>query len=261
MVNPMSKLLINEEPLQVLPGLATAIGLNEAIILQQMHYWININKKTNKGYENGEYWTFQTYKEWQEQFPFWSERTIRRTIKNLEDNQLLIINNFNKRRYDNTKWYRVNYKKLNEIEKACGQIVKTTGQNDHMHKDKMDAPIQETKKKIEKETKHLRLLNEYVCEIDESVKEYLEAYLSIHRYFMHIDHVRVSEKNLDKMITNLEDIKESYDIEEFKEKVVDYFQTLPENNNGSIISFLTASKRVFNVISQFTKYKKKEKVS
>ena len=35
----MSKLLINEHPLQVLPSLATKIGLNEAIVLQQIHYW------------------------------------------------------------------------------------------------------------------------------------------------------------------------------------------------------------------------------
>ena len=32
----MSKLLINESPLQVQPSLAMAIGLNEAIFLQQL---------------------------------------------------------------------------------------------------------------------------------------------------------------------------------------------------------------------------------
>jgi len=35
------KLLINENPLQVLPGLAKMIGLNEAIFLQQLHYWLD----------------------------------------------------------------------------------------------------------------------------------------------------------------------------------------------------------------------------
>ena len=38
---PSSKLLIDEPPLQVLPSLALKIGLNEAIILQQVHYWLN----------------------------------------------------------------------------------------------------------------------------------------------------------------------------------------------------------------------------
>jgi hypothetical protein len=41
------KLLIDSSTLIVLPTLATLIGLNEAIVLQQIHYW------TNK-YENDE---------------------------------------------------------------------------------------------------------------------------------------------------------------------------------------------------------------
>lgn len=36
----MSKLLINERPIQVLPRLAKEIGLNEEIFLQQLHYWL-----------------------------------------------------------------------------------------------------------------------------------------------------------------------------------------------------------------------------
>jgi len=40
----MSKLLIDEYPLQVLPSLAVIYGLNEAIILQQVHYWIKDRK-------------------------------------------------------------------------------------------------------------------------------------------------------------------------------------------------------------------------
>ncbi len=35
-----SSLLIEESPLQVLPSLAKAIGLNEAIFAQQLHYWL-----------------------------------------------------------------------------------------------------------------------------------------------------------------------------------------------------------------------------
>ena len=43
----MSRLLINENPLQVLPTLAVKIGLNEAMILQQMHYWLNAYHNKN----------------------------------------------------------------------------------------------------------------------------------------------------------------------------------------------------------------------
>ena len=37
----MSNLLLNEVPLMCQPSLATKIGLNEAIFIQQLHYWLN----------------------------------------------------------------------------------------------------------------------------------------------------------------------------------------------------------------------------
>ncbi len=36
----MNNLLLDEHPLLVMPKLATLIGLNEAIVLQQVHYWL-----------------------------------------------------------------------------------------------------------------------------------------------------------------------------------------------------------------------------
>lgn len=119
-----SNLLINEPPLQVLPSLAEKIGLNEAIIIQQIHYWLNPNHNNN--FKNNKHWVHNTYKQWQKQFKFWSLRTIRRTIKNLEDLNLLTSSNFNNNKSDHTKWYTIDYDCLNKIskqtEKEGGQI-------------------------------------------------------------------------------------------------------------------------------------------
>ena len=60
----MGRLLLNEQPLVVLPELACKIGLNEAIILQQLNYWIN---KSTKTYD-GKQWVYNTYNDWQKQF-------------------------------------------------------------------------------------------------------------------------------------------------------------------------------------------------
>lgn len=76
----MNKLLIDDYPIQVLPKLAVEIGLNEAIILQQMHYWLNTS---NHKYD-GKKWIYNSYPEWQKQFPFWSLITIKRAIYSLE---------------------------------------------------------------------------------------------------------------------------------------------------------------------------------
>lgn len=104
----MNKLLIDDYPIQVLPKLAVEIGLNEAIILQQMHYWLNTS---NHKYD-GKKWIYNSYPEWQKQFPFWSLITIKRAIYSLEKQNLLHIGNYNKAKFDKTKWYSINYQTI-----------------------------------------------------------------------------------------------------------------------------------------------------
>ncbi|MEK4228936.1 DnaD domain-containing protein [Solibacillus sp. FSL H8-0538] len=124
-------LLINEPPLQVLPSLAVKIGLNNALLLQQVHYWLRISTNHRDGYK----WTYKTLEEWHVEFPFWSKRTLDRVIKNLEDEQLLVVGNFNRMKMDRTKWYRIDYENL---DKRCNEAFR---QNDEMHMDKMTSSI------------------------------------------------------------------------------------------------------------------------
>ena len=112
----MSRLLINEPPLQVLPSLAKEIGLNEAIMLQQMHYWLL--KSANEF--TGVKWFYKTLEEWQTEFPFWSAMTIRRTLGSLEKQKIIKIGNFNKKKFDKTKWFTIDYQRVN---RRCVQIV------------------------------------------------------------------------------------------------------------------------------------------
>jgi hypothetical protein len=122
----MSKLLLDENPLLVMPQLATKIGLNEAIILQQIHYWLEINRKANKNFKDGNYWVYNSFKDWKINFPFWSESTIKRTVSKLERYNLLVVGNYNKLKIDRTKWYRINYETLEKLEKLpLGQIDPT----------------------------------------------------------------------------------------------------------------------------------------
>ncbi|WP_254119113.1 conserved phage C-terminal domain-containing protein [Bacillus sp. FJAT-29790] len=52
------------------------------------------------------------------QLPFWSESTIKRTIKSLENQGYLISGNFNRSKMDQTKWYSIDYEKLGELERV-----------------------------------------------------------------------------------------------------------------------------------------------
>lgn len=86
-----------------MPTLATLIGLNEAIVLQQIHYWVKHNEKDMQNFIDGHYWVYNTYEQWHEQFPFWSVMTIRRTMTKLENQKLLIAGNYNHAGFDKTK--------------------------------------------------------------------------------------------------------------------------------------------------------------
>ena len=124
----MTKLLIHEPPLQVLPSLAEAIGLNEAIIIQQLHYWLE-NPKAGKE-QDGYKWVFNTYDEWHEQFPFWSTNTIQRIFSSLEKSNIVIAEQLNKQSHDMTKFYRINYDELCKMEHTKMVSSKTPNRYD-----------------------------------------------------------------------------------------------------------------------------------
>ena len=96
---------------------AGTLGLNEAIIINQISYWNEINKKSGNNFKDGYYWTYNTYEKWSKSdFPYWSADTIRKTITALEEIGVIIsTDKYNSYKIDNTKWYRVDYDKLQEI--------------------------------------------------------------------------------------------------------------------------------------------------
>ncbi len=112
------QLLINEPPLQILPTLAKTIGLNEAIVLQQVHYWLN--PQFNKNFFEERYWVYNTFTQWHQQFQFWSKKTIKRTIANLEESGLLI--SFVTRGFKRTKYYTLDYDLLKKVSLSVSNI-------------------------------------------------------------------------------------------------------------------------------------------
>ncbi|NPC91194.1 hypothetical protein HOO54_02725 [Bacillus sp. WMMC1349] len=113
----MNGLLLDEYPLIVIPSLAKEIGLNEAIVIQQVHYWLKSSGKEIEGRK----WIYNTYDEWLEQFPFWSKSTLRRIVSSLEESGLLITGNFNKMKADKTKWYSIDYDRLFKMSRGSVQ--------------------------------------------------------------------------------------------------------------------------------------------
>lgn len=147
--------LLDNHPVVVDRYLASIIGLNEAIILQQVHYWLEINKKNKRNYHEERYWTYNTIKKWQEEFPFWSCETVKRTFKKLREANLIITGNFNVYQMDRTLWYTINYE---ELEQLCQnyQIIGSDRieddiQNEPMEADKKTSPLPENSTEISPE--------------------------------------------------------------------------------------------------------------
>lgn len=115
----MTRPLIQEPAIPVYPSLAAKIGLNESLILQQIHYWVQRNMQTGNNYRDGMFWTYNTYEQWHEQFPWCSQRTVQRSILHLEKLGLVISSAYNPKKYDKKKWYTIDYVKLREYEPTC----------------------------------------------------------------------------------------------------------------------------------------------
>ena len=91
-------------------------------MLQQMHYWLL--KSANEF--TGVKWFYKTLEEWQTEFPFWSAMTIRRTLGSLEKQKIIKIGNFNKKKFDKTKWFTIDYQRVN---RRCVQNEQTMCSN------------------------------------------------------------------------------------------------------------------------------------
>ena len=137
-IDKSKTLIINTE-------LAVILGdLNESIVLNQLNYWLEINKKANKHFIDGRFWVYNTYSDWKEEnFQYWSEKTIQRTFTRLENKGIVISANYNKSGIDKTKWYTIDYDKLEEIVNLYREEQDNLSQrNDNVstRQDKMTCP-------------------------------------------------------------------------------------------------------------------------
>ena len=84
---------------------AQKYGVNEAILLQNLAYWIIKNEANNKHFHDGRYWTYNSAEAFAQLFPFWSVNQIRRMLAKLVEDGVLVKGNYNASQYDRTAWY------------------------------------------------------------------------------------------------------------------------------------------------------------
>ena len=89
---------------------AEKYGVNAAIILQNIAFWIKQNEANKTNFYDGNYWTFNSNRAYCELFPYMSKRQIETAFKKLIDDGVLITGNYNKLAYDRTLWYALTQK-------------------------------------------------------------------------------------------------------------------------------------------------------
>ena len=89
---------------------AQKYGINAAIILQNIAFWIKQNEANGTNFYDGNYWTFNSNRAYQELFPYMSKRQIETAFRKLIDDGVLITGNYNKLAYDRTLWYALTQK-------------------------------------------------------------------------------------------------------------------------------------------------------
>lgn len=129
----MTRLLIDDYPVLVSRRLGRIFGLHEAILVQQIHYWVELFKQAQdmRHFQDGFWWVWNSTRQWKEDnFPWWSEDTIDRVIERLAADfqpheskgdqrmprgPLLVIGNYNQAAYDRTRWYRLDYREIDRV--------------------------------------------------------------------------------------------------------------------------------------------------
>tara|TARA_R110002167_G_scaffold365418_1_gene589965 strand:+ start:41 stop:805 length:765 start_codon:yes stop_codon:yes gene_type:complete len=92
--------------------LATKVGLNQAILLNHLFYWHQINSSKKHNIKDGSVWTYNTAVEFSKIFPYLTPRQIIYSFGKLKQEGYIISGNYNKAPFDQTKWYSLTEKAL-----------------------------------------------------------------------------------------------------------------------------------------------------
>ena len=90
--------------------IAQEVGLNSAVILNNLYYWIEKNRANEHNFHDGYYWTCNSRKAFTELFPCFTQRQVEHAIQKLIDARLVITGSYNENPYDRTLWYAITEK-------------------------------------------------------------------------------------------------------------------------------------------------------
>lgn len=104
--------------------IAEKYGINCAIILKDIYFWVKKNIANEKHFYDGMHWTYNSIKAFEEMYPYLSKNQIAGALKKLKDEELIVEGNYNRTSFDRTKWYALTEKGFLVVENHFDDIKK-----------------------------------------------------------------------------------------------------------------------------------------
>lgn len=89
---------------------AEEVGVQTATIFDNIVFWIHTNERSGRNIHDGKAWMFSSVSAFTETFPYLTEKQIRNSLSKLIEKDFLEVGNFNKTKYDRTRWFALTEK-------------------------------------------------------------------------------------------------------------------------------------------------------
>lgn len=89
---------------------AEEVGVQSATIFDNIAFWIKTNEQKQRNIHEGKAWMFSSVSAFKETFPYLTEKQIRNSLSKLIEKEFLEVGNFNKTKYDRTRWFSLTEK-------------------------------------------------------------------------------------------------------------------------------------------------------
>ena len=90
--------------------IAEAYGMDVAVFLENLAFWIVKNQANQEHMHDGRYWTYNTLDAFTTIFPYFTKKQIRTIIDKSIKSDLIVKGNYNQIGYDRTIWYSLSDK-------------------------------------------------------------------------------------------------------------------------------------------------------
>ncbi len=140
--------------------MAEKVGIESAILYQNILFWVDKNEANNKNFINGYYWTYNSYEAWQKLFPYMKLNTIKNALRKLKEAGLIVVK---KGLNESNKWDKTNYYrplKSCSIDSQKNTPSEANENNDEYYTDNKQQIINTDTKKIDEVKEAITYLNE-----------------------------------------------------------------------------------------------------